>query len=201
MAKARQLVIATNNRDKVEELRQLLDGCGWQVLAPSEAGVSLEVEESGETYFENARLKAEAFARASGRAALADDSGLEVDALNGEPGALHHRRGWDGRDQPERIQILLHALREVPPRRRTARFRAVIVVVLPDEGVLEEEGTCEGLIVEAPAGSAGFGYDPVFFLPGLGRTMAELTLAEKNEVSHRAAAAAKMKARLLALSE
>ena len=128
----RRLVIATNNLDKVEELRALLGDCGWEVSAPSELGIVLDVSETGKTYAENARIKAEAFSKASGLAALADDSGLEVDALDGEPGALHHLNGWDGRDQAERIQILLTAMLELPKSKRRARFHAVIVVVLPD---------------------------------------------------------------------
>jgi XTP/dITP diphosphohydrolase len=191
-----RLIIATNNRDKVDEFRDLLQNCGWRVIAPSDAGVHLEVDESGRSYVENARLKAQAFNRASGLAALADDSGLEVDALNGEPGALHHLRGWDGATQGERISILLEAMNEVPPGRRSARFRAVLVVALPDGRFLEEEGVCEGAIAEAPVGRGGFGYDPVFLLRQEGRTMAELSAAEKNRVSHRAVAAAKLRDRL-----
>ncbi len=196
-----RLIIATGNAGKVDEFRELLDGCGWEVVAPSDLGLALDVEETGATYAENARLKAEAFRDASGLAALADDSGLEVDALNGDPGALHHRNGWDGRDQPERIRILLDALREVPPARRSGRFRSVIGVALPDGRYVEAEGACEGLIVATASGAGGFGYDPVFFLPPLGKTMAELTLQEKNRVSHRAVAAAKMRARLRALAD
>jgi XTP/dITP diphosphohydrolase len=193
---APRLLIATNNPDKVEELRELLSGSGWEVVSPSDLGIALEVEETGTTYAENARLKAEAFSRASGLATLADDSGLEVDALDGEPGALHHLHGWDGRDQPERIQLLLTAMLEVPPSRRTARFRAVIVVVLPDGSVLQEEGVCEGVIANAPAGDNGFGYDPVFVLPDRRVTMAQLSTEEKNRISHRGLAAQKMKDRL-----
>jgi XTP/dITP diphosphohydrolase len=195
-----RLIMATNNKDKVEEFRDLLRGCGWQVIAPSEAGVNLDVEESGQSYVENARLKAEAFSRAGGLAALADDSGLEIDALNGEPGALHHLRGWDGATQGERISILLDAMKEVPPGQRAARFRAVLVVALPDGRFLEQEGTCEGSIAEAPIGRGGFGYDPVFVLPREGRTMAELSAAEKNRVSHRAVAANRLKPRLRVLA-
>jgi XTP/dITP diphosphohydrolase len=203
-----RLLIATNNPDKVEELRGLLEGAGWDVVAPADLGITLEVEETGTTYAENARLKAEAFSRASGLAALADDSGLEVDTLDGEPGALHHLNGWDGRDQAERILILLTAMLEVPRSRRAARFRAVIVVVLPDGRVLEEEGVCEGLIATAPAGDNGFGYDPVFIpvrpeaLEGPGRdlTMAQLSTAEKNLISHRGLAARGIAAKLRALT-
>lgn len=197
---APRLVIATNNPDKVNELRALLGDCGWEVLAPADLGVALEVEETGTTYAANARLKAEAFSRATGLPAVADDSGLEVEALDGEPGPMHHTAGWDGRDQAERIQILLTAMLEVPKSRRKARFRAVIVLVMPDGRVFEEEGVCEGTIATSPSGTGGFGYDPVFVLPDRGVTMAELSPEEKNEVSHRGIAARKMAARLRELA-
>jgi XTP/dITP diphosphohydrolase len=195
-----RLLIASNNVDKVVELRDLLGDCGWDVVAPVDLGLQLDVEETGSTYAENARLKAEAFMRASGLPALADDSGLEVDALDGEPGALHHVNGWDGRDQDERIQILLDAMKDVPPGRRTARFRAVIVVLLPDGSELIEDGTLEGVISQAPSGAGGFGYDPVMFVPEQGLTVAQLSLEAKNAISHRGRAAAKMRERLRALA-
>jgi XTP/dITP diphosphohydrolase len=195
-----KLNIASNNADKVEEFQDLLQGCGWQVIAPWEVDVKLDVEETGQSYAANARLKAQAFSRASRLAALADDSGLEVDALNGEPGALHHSRGWDGANQHERIALLLEALKRVPAGLRRARFRAVLVVAMPEGSFLEEEGVCEGVIAEAPSGTGGFGYDPVFVLPQAGRTMAELSVAEKNRVSHRAVAASKLKPGLRALA-
>ena len=185
-----ELLLATNNAGKVAELRALLAGCGWELVTPAEIGLALEVSESGASYAENAALKARAFAAASGRAALADDSGLEVDALAGEPGPRHHVLGWDGQDNDERIRILLDALKDVPEGRRTARFRVVIVVAFPDGRTVQAEGQCEGVIARAPRGEAGFGYDPVFYLPALGRTMAELRAAEKNRLSHRARAAA-----------
>lgn len=171
-------------------------GSGWEILAPLDLGIELEVAETGTTYAENARLKALAFQRASGLAALADDSGLEVDALEGEPGPLHHTKGWDGTDQADRIERLLMAMREVPADKRTARFRAVLVVAFANGETIEEVGFCEGQIREKPEGSSGFGYDPVFFLPELGRTMAELSLGEKNRVSHRTAASARISVRL-----
>jgi XTP/dITP diphosphohydrolase len=191
-----RLLIASNNPGKVAEFRELLAGSGWEVVAPADAGLSLDVDEAGASYAENARLKAHAFAVASGLAALADDSGLEVDALGGEPGALHHVRGWDGADNDERIRILLDALKDVPPQRRGARYRVVIAVVLPDGAALEAEGSCEGVIIDQPAGSGGFGYDPVFYLPERGKTMAELSRAEKNLISHRAVAARAIRERL-----
>jgi XTP/dITP diphosphohydrolase len=179
----------------------LLSGCGWEVVSPSEAGVLVDVLEDGATYSDNARIKAQAFAQASSLAALADDSGLEVDALNGEPGALHHLNGWDGRDNDERIRILLEAMKDVPPERRTGRFRSVIAVVLPDGRVFEEEGVVEGLVSMAPSGEHGWGYDPVFILPERGVTLAELPEVEKNRVSHRGLAAAKMRERLKDLAQ
>lgn len=188
-----ELVIATSNPGKVEEFRELLQGCGWRVVAPADLGVSLEVEETGVSYLENARIKAEAFCRATGRAALADDSGLEVDVLGGEPGPLHHLHGWDGADRDDRIAILLRAMEGIPPERRSSRFRAVIVVALPDGTMIDVEGTCEGTITFAPVGEGGFGYDPVFLLPERGVTMAQLSPQEKNEVSHRGRAAAKLR--------
>jgi XTP/dITP diphosphohydrolase len=193
-----QLLIASNNAGKVAEFRHLLGDCGWQIVSPADVGVKIEVEETGESYADNARLKAEAFCRASGLPALADDSGLEVDALGGEPGPLHHAKGWDGRDQADRIAILLKALQNT--QERTARFRAVIVVALPDDRVLEEDGVCEGVIATSPAGDGGFGYDPVFLLPERSLTMAQLSPAEKNRVSHRAEAARKISARLRELA-
>jgi XTP/dITP diphosphohydrolase len=195
-----QLLIATSNAGKIAEFRELLDGCGWEVVAPAEIGLNLEVDETGTTYAENARLKAEAFSRACGLAALGEDSGLEVDALNGEPGPLHHLTGWDGRNQADAIRILIEALKDVPPELRTARYRAVIVVALQDGRLLDSEGVEEGLIVDLPAGTNGFGYDPVFYIPELGKTAAQLSLQEKNRVSHRALAAGKLQERLQELS-
>jgi XTP/dITP diphosphohydrolase len=190
------LLIATNNPGKVAEFRDLLADCGWEVVSPPEIGLKLDVAETGTTYSENARIKAVAFSSASGFAALADDSGLEVDALDGQPGPLHHEHGWDGRDDPERIRILVEALKDVPPEKRTARYRAVLVLSLPSGLTAEEEGIEEGLIVDTPAGYGGFGYDPIFYLPELGKTVAELTMDEKNRISHRALAAFKMRDRL-----
>jgi XTP/dITP diphosphohydrolase len=194
-----RLLIASNNRHKVEEFRALLEGSGWEVVGPSDAGIELDVDETGETYEDNARIKARAFAAASGLPALADDSGLEVDALGGEPGPLHHRLGWDGADNDERIAILLRRLDGV--RERAARFRAVIVVAFPDGREVVAEGTCEGTIAAVPSGSAGFGYDPVFFLPERGLTMAQLQPAEKNRTSHRARAVEALKTRLAELAK
>jgi XTP/dITP diphosphohydrolase len=195
-----QLILATNNLGKVAEFRDLLAGSGWDVVTPADLGLRIEVEETGDSYAENARLKAEAFASASGLAALGEDSGLEVYALNGEPGPLHHLTGWDGRNQADALRILLDALKDVPPERRTARYHAVVVVVLADGKTLEGEGVEEGLIVDTPAGNNGFGYDPVFYIPELGKTAAQLSIAEKNRVSHRALAVAAVRGELQRLA-
>ena len=193
---SRRLLLGTNNAGKVREFRALLAGSGWELLAPADVGLALEVEETGGTYEENARIKAAAFAAAGGLPALADDSGLEVDALNGAPGPLHHINDWDGRDQAHRIEILLGALKTIAPAKRTCRYRAVVVVTFPDGSEIAGEGACEGLIIDEPRGANGFGHDPVFFLPALGRTMAELSFEEKNQVSHRARAAAEVAEKL-----
>ena len=197
---AQRLVIATNNPGKVVEFRDLLEGCGWEVVSPADIGVSIDVDETGATYEENARLKAEAFCRASGLPAIADDSGLEVDALDGEPGPLHHLKGWDGSNDTERVRILLDALKDVPKGKRTGRFYSVIVVAMPDGSILQEKGMVEGTIAFAPVGASGWGYDPVFVVPERGVTMAQLSEQEKNRVSHRFIAFAKMKQRLIEMA-
>lgn len=198
---APQLLLATNNAGKIAEFRELLAGCGWEIVTPRDLGLKLDVEEAGTTYSENAYIKAQAFSEASGLAALADDSGLEVDALDGQPGALHHLHGWDGRNDAERLRILLDALKAVPHERWTGRYQAAVVVVLPNGRVLEGQGTEEGRITETPAGTNGFGYDPIFYLPELQKTAAELSMAEKNLVSHRALATFAVRDQLRALAE
>ena len=195
-----QLVIATGNPGKVTEFRDLLRDSGWDVIAPSDIGVSVEVEETGATYAENARLKAQAFCQASGLPAIADDSGLEVDALNRDPGVLHHLNGWDGNNNDQRLQILLDAMKDVPEGKRTGQFFSVIVVVMPDGRVIEEQGVIDGTITFAPAGFNGWGYDPLFLLPERGVTLAQLSDEEKNRVSHRAIAFHKVRQQLRELA-
>ncbi len=182
-----QLLLATHNRGKRREWLPLLAGLELELLLPEEVGLTTAVEETGATYVENALLKARTLAAASGLPALADDSGLEVDALDGAPG-LHSARYQPGPD-PVRYRALLQALEGVPEEQRTARFRCVAALVLPDGREFVTEGVCEGSIATAPAGEGGFGYDPVFYLPERGCTMAELPADEKNRLSHRARAA------------
>ena len=186
-----KLLLATNNQAKVREYRSLLQDIPYEMVTPTEQGINTEVSEVGESLEENARLKATALAAESQLLALADDSGLEVDALGGEPGHLSARYAGEGASDIERINYLLARLKEVPWQKRIARFRCVIAIAIPDGGVELCCGECPGFITFAPRGEHGFGYDPVFYLPGLDKTMAELPLAAKNQVSHRGQAARK----------
>lgn len=184
----RRLVLASGNAGKVREFRALLAGSPWHLLTPAEAGAAVvSVIETGRSYLENATIKAVAYARATGLPALADDSGIEVDALEGRPGVLSARFGGPSVDSDAaRSALLLARLQGIPPARRGARFRAVLVLALPSGRTFTREGTLEGRIAIAPRGVNGFGYDPVFELPD-GRTVAELG-AEKDRISHRARA-------------
>ena len=180
------LLVATNNAGKLREFRALLPHL--DLVAPADVGLDLEVREDGHSFAENALIKARAFSRAADLIAMADDSGLEVDALEGAPGIHSARYGGPDRDDSGRCQLLLEGLRDIPRTRRQARFRCCIIAVAPDGRTCEAEGICEGCIALAPAGESGFGYDPVFYLPAYGRTMAEIPPEEKNQISHRARA-------------
>ncbi len=190
-----KLLLATNNTGKVREYHSLLLGIPFELVTPKDMGIDMEVEEKGTTYEENARLKACALAKASGLLSLADDSGLEVDALNGEPGVLSARYAGKNASDADRVSYLLSKLKEVPKEKRTARFRCVIAIAKPDGQVEFCEGECKGIIALEPCGKNGFGYDPVFCFPKYGKTMAELPIEIKNHISHRGRAA--QKARLL----
>jgi XTP/dITP diphosphohydrolase len=171
------------------------------LTSPADIGLTLEVEESGATYTANARLKACAFAQASGLLTLADDSGLEVDALGGAPGVLSSRYTGPNASDRQRIDFLLSKMKDVPPKNRQAHFRCVIVIASPRGGLRMCSGSCTGIILPAPRGDRGFGYDPVFYFPSLGKTMAELPPETKNRISHRAKAAARAKKILAGLVE
>ncbi len=179
-----KLILATDNKNKIREFRELLRGEGVEVLSKSEAGIGGEVEETGDTFSENARLKAEAVMHASGLPAVADDSGLAVDALGGAPGVRSARYTGDHNDSDrDRYELLLKNMDGVSDRR--ARFVCSMCCVFPNGDVLTSEGTCEGTIAFAPRGENGFGYDPVFRPEGYERSMAELSMEEKNRISHR----------------
>jgi len=182
-----RVVLATHNPGKRREWSMLLGGLDIELVLPEELGIHDAVDETGATYEENAMLKARELMRLTGLPALADDSGLEVDALEGAPG-VHSARFRPGPDAV-RYQALLEALVGVPGEARTARFRCWAALALPDGRTFTAEGVCEGVIALSPVGELGFGYDPVFRLLELDQTMAELTPEAKNRVSHRARAA------------
>jgi len=186
--KMTKLLIATNNKGKVKELQDLLKGLDIELLIPADINLKLEVEEDGANYAENASKKARAFAEASGLVSLADDSGLEVDALGGAPG-LHSARYHPkpGANDADRRAYMLENLRG-KPRPWTAHFRATIAIAAPGEDIHLVEGNCHGEILPEERGAGGFGYDPIFLLPDLNKTMAELEMDEKNRLSHRARA-------------
>ena len=187
-----KLLLATNNEAKVREYRNLLQKLPFELVTLAELGMTTIVNEVGESLEENARLKATVLAAKSQLLALADDSGLEVDALGGEPGRLSARYAGEKASDRDRISYLLAKLEGVPWQRRFARFRCVIAIATPDGKVELCSGECRGVITFEPRGEQGFGYDPIFYLPELGKTMAELPLEIKNQVSHRGQAARKV---------
>ncbi len=177
-----KLVLASKNPKKLVELNEILSALGVEVCSEADAGVDVEVEETGSTFEENSLLKAKAVMEASGLSAVADDSGLCVDALNGAPGVYSARYGGPGLDDAGRYRLLLENLRGQP---RAAKFVSVVTCCFPNGDVISARGECPGTIAFAPMGEGGFGYDPVFFLPGLKKTFAQLTPEEKNAISHR----------------
>jgi XTP/dITP diphosphohydrolase len=185
----KKLLLATGNQAKVREYLSLLQGLPFRLVTLKEEGITTAVSEVGESLEENARLKAVTLAAESQLTALADDSGLEVDILGGEPGPLSARCAGEGASDEERISHLLARLEGVPWEKRSARFRCVIAIATPEGGVGLCSGECRGLMTLEPVGKGGFGYDPVFYLPELAKTMAELSLEVKNSISHRGQAA------------
>jgi XTP/dITP diphosphohydrolase len=184
-----KLLVATNNPGKVREFEELLAGLPAEITFPRQEGLILNVVESGKTFEENARIKALAYARASGLLTLADDSGLEVDALGGAPGVRSARYAGPEASDVDRYRKLLVALDDVPAGQRSARFRCVVALAQPDGTAHTVDGVCEGEIGLSPRGGHGFGYDPVFVVAGFGgQTMAELPPDLKNQISHRARA-------------
>ncbi len=184
-----KLLLATGNKAKVREYKSLLKGLPFEMVLLAELGINTRVDEIGESLEENAKLKATLLSRESQLLTLADDSGLEVDVLGGEPGRLSARYAGEGASDRDRIDYLLSRLKGVPEDRRSARFRCVIAIARPGGEVELCSGECHGVITLEPRGKEGFGYDPIFYLPELGKTMAELSLEEKNKVSHRGRAA------------
>ncbi len=183
-----KLVLASKNQKKLAELREILSGLGVEVCSEADAGVDVDVEETGTTFEENSLLKAKAVMEASGLPAVADDSGLCVDALNGAPGVYSARYGGPGLDDAGRCRLLLENLRGLSPR--TAKFVSAITCCLPNGDVLTARGECPGTIAFTPMGSDGFGYDPLFWVPERKKTFAQMSHEEKNAISHRGKALA-----------
>lgn len=181
-----KLLLATNNSGKVREYKKLLKDAGYELVTPAELGISADIEETGNSLAENATIKASAMAEASGILTLADDSGLFVDALNGAPGVHSARYAGENATDEQRMAYLLKKLTDVPQSKRTARFRCVIAITKADGKTELAEGECAGVITSEPTGKGGFGYDPVFYLPEIGKTMSEVSPQEKNRISHRA---------------
>ncbi|MCB8981908.1 MAG: XTP/dITP diphosphatase [Ardenticatenaceae bacterium] len=195
-----KLLVATHNKGKVIEFAEMLQDMEIEWLSLDDLGVTEDVEETGHTFRENSVLKAQAYAAISGLLTLADDSGLEVDALNGAPGVYTARYGGEGLTDVQRYEKLLDDIKDVPEPQRTARFRCVIVLAAPDGTLLgESDGVCEGRIAQAPVGDNGFGYDPVFYLPAFGQTMAQLSASQKHQISHRGRALQAIAPRLRAV--
>ena len=178
-----KFVLATHNPGKLKEMADILSGLGVEVVSPADVGVTVDVEESGTTFAENAMLKARAICAAANLPAIADDSGLCVDALNGGPGVYSARYGGEGLDDRGRCILLLQNMRGQTTR--AAHFACAIACVFPNGDALTAEGRCDGAIAFAPLGTEGFGYDPVFLVPGMGKTFGQLTGEEKSAISHR----------------
>ena len=191
-----KLLIATNNSGKVEEYRRLLGCLPVELTTPSNEGVTEEPEESGDTFQENALIKARFYSEATGLHALADDSGIEVDALNGEPGVLSARYGGLKGNDDDRNKLLLSNLSNVPWEKRTARFVCVVAMVWPGDREETFQGACQGYVAFEPSGQEGFGYDPLFYYPSFGKTFGQTDAEAKDSVSHRGIAARKAVQRL-----
>lgn len=184
-----KVVLASKNKHKLIEISKITEKFDIELVMESDLGVDIDVEETGTTFEENSFLKANAVMQATGLPALADDSGIAVDALNGEPGVYSARYGFDeSLDDWGRLQLLLKNTEQVPDGQRQAQFVCVITLVMPDGQTIQARGEVHGELLRAPAGEGGFGYDPIFYYPPYGKTLAEVTPEEKNQVSHRAKA-------------
>ena len=191
-----KIVFATGNEGKMREIRLILADLGMEILSMKEAGVCLDIVEDGATFGENAAIKAKAVWEKTGGIVLADDSGLVIDYLNGEPGIYSARYMGEDTSYEIKNQVLIDRLKDAKGAERSARFVCNIAAVLPDGQVLHTEETMEGLIAETPAGAGGFGYDPILYIPEFGKTSAELSIEEKNQISHRGKALEAMKHKL-----
>lgn len=192
-----RVIAATNNAGKISEFAAILGGIGIEVIGQHDAGFDTHVDETGATFEQNALLKAKAIAKFAGTAVIADDSGLCVDALGGRPGVFSARYAGEDASADMFITKLLNELKGVPPALRSAQFVSVVALCLPDGRQFIGRGTVDGMITEKPAGNAGFGYDPVFWVSAFDKTFAQMSSVEKNSISHRARALAMLKDALL----
>lgn len=188
-----RLIFATGNQDKMREIREILGDKEYEILSMEEAGIHMDIVEDGSTFEENALIKAKAVMEYSGALTLADDSGLEIDAFGGEPGIYSARYLGKNTSYVEKNRVILDRLKEIPEEKRTARFVCAIAAAFPNGQTLTTRGTMEGIIGYEAKGENGFGYDPIFYLPQLGKYSAELSSDEKNNLSHRGEALRKMK--------
>ncbi len=195
-----KIVFATGNQGKMEEIREILKDLGLEILSMKEAGADPEIVENGDTFGENAEIKARAVWKETGGIVLADDSGLVVDCLNGEPGIYSARYMGEDTSYDIKNQNLLDRAAGVTGSERSARFICNIAAVLPDGQVIHTEAAMEGILADRPAGSGGFGYDPILYLPEFGKTSAEITMEEKNRISHRGKALEEMKKKLMEIN-
>ncbi|MGI6702926.1 MAG: XTP/dITP diphosphatase [Clostridia bacterium] len=193
------MVVASRNRKKAREIVEILKGLDWKVVSMLDAGADFEVVEDGTTFEENSYKKALEVMRATGLTAIADDSGLEVDALCGRPGVYSARFSGENATDASNNLKLLEMMEHVPKDKRTARFVCAATVVFPDDAYFTVRGECEGRILFGPKGTGGFGYDPLFYLPGYGKTFAQLDARTKNSISHRARAFSKVREQLASL--
>ena len=196
-----KVLVASNNKGKLKEFNKILGELGIECISMNDAGIDIDVEETGTTFLENAKIKAEAIYKIAKIPTVSDDSGLCVDALGDEPGVYSARyTGEHGNDEKNNEKLLAN-LKNIPLEKRTARFMSVVYLVLDDNTAISAQGTAEGFIIDEPKGENGFGYDPIFFSPTLGKTFAQASVEEKNAISHRGSALRELKRKLSAIKK
>jgi XTP/dITP diphosphohydrolase len=195
----RKVIVATKNAGKVQDFQHLLSKKGFEVVSLLDIPNIPDIEETGETFIENATLKAEAISSALNEIVIADDSGLSIDVLGGKPGVFSARYAGVQKSDNDNIHKVLHELEGVPFEERSARFHCALAFSIPGQPTIIVEGTCDGIITNEPAGNNGFGYDPIFFVKDKNKTMAQLSKEEKNEISHRANALEKLRKKIIDL--
>ena len=196
-----KVLVASNNKGKLKEFNKILGELGIECISMNDAGIDIDVEETGTTFLENAKIKAEAIYKIAKIPTVSDDSGLCVDALGGEPGVYSARYAGEHGNDEKNNEKLLANLKNIPPEKRTARFMSVVYLVLDDNTAISAQGTAEGFIIDDPKGENGFGYDPIFFSPTLGKTFAQASVEEKNAISHRGSALRELKRKLSAIKK